>query len=73
VLSISLQLGCPPDQRAIILLDCWPVHKSSFKEFMAKRYPFFILLFVPASCTSKAQVRVRSFFMNFDNVKICTL
>jgi hypothetical protein len=40
----------------VLLLDCWSVHKSKeFITWMAKAYPRYHLVFVPAGCTGKAQ------------------
>lgn len=42
--------------KAIWLIDCWAVHKSKeFRSFLKKEYPWILLLFIPPSCTSKAQ------------------
>lgn len=44
-------------QRCVLVLDCWKVHISkAFTEWMKKNYPYILLLFVPARCTSKLQV-----------------
>jgi hypothetical protein len=40
----------------VLLLDCWSVHKSEeFRAWIARAYPFYHLVFVPAGCTGKAQ------------------
>lgn len=45
------------NQRCVLVLDCWKVHISkSFTEWMKEKYPYILLLFVPARCTSKLQV-----------------
>ena len=41
---------------AIIICDCWSVHRSKeFREHVATYYPNYHLVFVPAGCTGKAQ------------------
>ena len=41
---------------AILLLDCWSVHKSeAFRSWMLETYPQFHLVFIPAGCTGIAQ------------------
>jgi hypothetical protein len=51
------QLGIeqnPP--RAILVLDCWNVHKSQdFLQWMKDNYPHYLLVFVPARCTGEMQ------------------
>lgn len=50
------QLGLRDDHPAIVILDCWSVHKSeSFRTFVERSFPWMHLLFVPACCTSKFQ------------------
>jgi hypothetical protein len=45
------------DQKAIIVLDCWSVHKSAeFRGFVKKKYPNLLLVYIPPNCTSKLQV-----------------
>lgn len=45
------------DQKSIILLDCWSVHKSrEFRDFIRKYYPDIILVYIPPNCTGKLQV-----------------
>ncbi|KZS86487.1 hypothetical protein SISNIDRAFT_397861, partial [Sistotremastrum niveocremeum HHB9708] len=40
------------DQRCILQLDCWSVHRSEeFITWMRKNYPWIILQFVPGGCT----------------------
>jgi hypothetical protein len=47
----------PRDSRAIVLLDCWSVHKSAeFRTFVKKKYKNIILVFIPPNCTSKLQI-----------------
>jgi len=51
------ELGLKTDQKAVLILDCWSVHKSAdFRNFLRIDYENVILLFVPACCTSKGQV-----------------
>lgn len=50
------RLKLPASQRAIWLIDCWPVHISaSFRSYMRENYPHILLLFVPPNCTGKLQ------------------
>jgi hypothetical protein len=45
-----------PDSHALLIIDCWSVHKSiRFKEWMEKNYPHYHIIFVPAGCTAVAQ------------------
>ena len=40
----------------VLLLDCWSVHTSkAFRDWMARSYPRYHLVYVPAGCTGKAQ------------------
>jgi hypothetical protein len=42
--------------KAVILLDCWSVHRGQeFLNFMKTNYPEFTLVFIPAGCTGKIQ------------------
>lgn len=42
----------PPDQRAILLIDCYPVHAGlDFRTYVWDEFPNIFLLFVPANCT----------------------
>jgi len=46
----------PVDQKAVLLIDCWSVHKSEeFLLWMKEEYPHLIILFVPGGTTSKFQ------------------
>lgn len=43
-------------QRCVLILDCWKVHISqAFVTWMRAEYPYILLLYVPARCTSKLQ------------------
>ena len=56
VVRMREALGLPPNQVAILLLDCWSVHRGApFRTWLAVEYPYMKLLFVPAGCTSKLQ------------------
>ena len=45
-----------PDPFAVLLLDCWKIHKSKeFLDWVKKRYPKYLVLFIPAGCTGKLQ------------------
>jgi hypothetical protein len=42
----------PPNQRCILQIDCWSVHRSEkFRSWMADNYPWIVLVFVPGGCT----------------------
>jgi hypothetical protein len=44
------------DPHCVLLLDCWSVHISQpFRDWMARHFPRYHLVYVPANCTSKAQ------------------
>ncbi|KAG9118568.1 hypothetical protein FRC07_006863 [Ceratobasidium sp. 392] len=50
----------PPNAKAILYIDCWPVNISkstpeSFLPWMAKHYPDIEVLFCPAGCTGEFQ------------------
>ena len=50
-------LGLSQNQKVVLMLDCWAVHRSSeFKEYLQNHHPSLITLFIPAGCTSKLQV-----------------
>ena len=45
-----------PDSPALLLFDCWSVHKSvEFLGWMKTEHPDFHVIFIPAGCTGKAQ------------------
>lgn len=52
-----IQLGKEPGQQKMILLvDCWAVHCSrEFRSWVARNFPWIILLFVPPNMTSVCQ------------------
>ncbi len=42
----------PSDQRAILLIDCYPVHTGlEFRTYVWAEFPNIFLIFVPANCT----------------------
>lgn len=46
----------PLDQKAILFIDCYPVHISlDFRVFVWNEYPNIFLIFVPANCTGLYQ------------------
>lgn len=50
------QHGLPDTQRCILQIDCWTVHRSAkFRDWMAKNYPWIIILYVPGGCTGLFQ------------------
>jgi hypothetical protein len=45
-----------PDSHALLLFDCWSVHKSQdFMDWMREERPHYHIVFIPAGCTGKAQ------------------
>jgi hypothetical protein len=51
----------PVDQKAVLLIDCWSVHKSEeFLSWMKEEYPHLIILFVPGGTTSKFSLRTHA-------------
>lgn len=45
------------NQKCILLLDAWRVHISKeFISWMRQKYPYILLLYIPARCTSKLQI-----------------
>ncbi|KIJ45400.1 hypothetical protein M422DRAFT_251175 [Sphaerobolus stellatus SS14] len=49
------RLNLPPDQKALVYLDCWSVHRSEeFRSFM-KTKETICICYVPANCTSLFQ------------------
>jgi len=50
------ELGFKGWPHAVLIIDCWSVHKSQhFREWMKKTHSFYHLVFVPAGCTGIAQ------------------
>lgn len=50
------RLGLPPDQKAIILMDVWAVHRSrQFLDHITEHHPNLIPCFVPGGCTGQGQ------------------
>ncbi|QRV95133.1 DDE superfamily endonuclease [Ceratobasidium sp. AG-Ba] len=50
------ELGLPLEQKTILILDCWAVHRGKpFLTWMKIGKKSIILLFVPGNCTSVAQ------------------
>jgi hypothetical protein len=46
------ELGLPPTQCSLWMIDCWSVHKSEeFRGWMKTRHPTIIISFVPGNCT----------------------
>jgi hypothetical protein len=55
--SSKTQLGLAPAQKCIVVLDVWAVHRSArFRSFIAEKFPYIILQYIPGGCTGKAQV-----------------
>ncbi|KAL3683409.1 hypothetical protein R1sor_001431 [Riccia sorocarpa] len=57
IVSTCTRLGLNPQkQRSVWIIDCYSVHlRKDFMEWMKLHYPLILLLFVPASTTSKLQ------------------
>lgn len=52
----KINLGLPPGQVTLWLIDVWSVHRSKeFCDWMAKNHPNIQVDFVPGGCTSVAQ------------------
>ncbi|KAF7328312.1 DDE superfamily endonuclease [Mycena sanguinolenta] len=50
--AMKTELGLPPSQISIWLIDLWSVHKSQeFRDWMKKNHPTIIVLYVPGGCT----------------------
>ncbi|KAG8726118.1 hypothetical protein FRC12_023690 [Ceratobasidium sp. 428] len=48
--------GLSADQRCMIQLDCWSVHRSAqFRDWMKEHYPWILLMYVPGGCTGLFQ------------------
>lgn len=49
-------VGLAADQKAIWIIDCWPVHiGEEFRAWMKAEYPDILVLYVPPNCTGKLQ------------------
>jgi hypothetical protein len=50
------ELRLPEDQKALWLIDCWPVHISeAYRAWMKEAHPNIIVLYIPPNCTGKLQ------------------
>ena len=48
--------GLASDQKAIWIIDCWPVHiGEEFRAWMKQGYSNILVLYVPPNCTGKLQ------------------
>ncbi|QRV83006.1 DDE superfamily endonuclease [Ceratobasidium sp. AG-Ba] len=46
----------PVDQRCMLLIDCWSVHKSLlFRLWLKENFSWIIMLYIPANCTGLFQ------------------
>ncbi|EPS95422.1 hypothetical protein FOMPIDRAFT_1132449 [Fomitopsis schrenkii] len=46
------ELNLPDDQKAILVIDCYPVHTSEdFRLYVWNEFPNIFLIFIPANCT----------------------
>jgi hypothetical protein len=51
----------PVDQKAVLLIDYWSMHKSEeFLSWMKEEYPHLIILFVPGGTTNKFNLRTQA-------------
>jgi hypothetical protein len=54
--DVKKVLGRPASAKALWQIDVWSVHQSvEFREWMAKEYPYIILVYVPGGCTGVFQ------------------
>ncbi|KAJ3990871.1 hypothetical protein F5050DRAFT_1880346 [Lentinula boryana] len=50
-------LKLPADQKAILFIDCYPVHTGEeFRVYVFKDFPHIFLIFVPANCNHTKQI-----------------
>ncbi|KAG9085058.1 hypothetical protein FRC06_003753 [Ceratobasidium sp. 370] len=50
------QRNLSPDQRCILQLDCWSVHRSKeFRHWLKATYPWIMLMYIPGGCTGLFQ------------------
>jgi hypothetical protein len=55
--NMKARLELPADQPCVVILDVWAVHRSErFRKFIADKYPYIKLQYIPGGCTGKAQV-----------------
>jgi hypothetical protein len=53
-----LRYNLPDQQRCILQIDCWSVHRSTgFRAWMAATYPWITLQYVPGGCTGLFQAK----------------
>jgi hypothetical protein len=46
------ELQHDPDQKTILLLDCYPVHTGEeFRKYVQQQFPNVFLVYVPANCS----------------------
>jgi hypothetical protein len=47
------RLGLRPEQKSLLILDCYPVHTGApFRSYMAEEFPNIFLMYIPANCMS---------------------
>ena len=50
------ELKLPSNQKAVYLMDCWPVQISAnFRAWMEKEFQWILVVYIPPSTTSKLQ------------------
>jgi hypothetical protein len=50
------RLGLHPNQKALLIIDVWSVHRSAeFQDWMRENYPNIIIDFIPGGCTGIGQ------------------
>jgi hypothetical protein len=53
---VKKEKGHGESRRAVLLLDCWYGHiDPDFRRFVREQYPWLLILYIPAACTSKLQ------------------
>lgn len=56
VLQKKKELGKPESQKCVWIIDCWYGHIDlSFRQWVREQYPWLLVLYIPAACTSKLQ------------------
>lgn len=51
--QVIKDLDLPADQKAVLILDCYPVHiGEAFRTYVFTDFPNVFLIFIPANCKS---------------------
>ena len=52
VIDTDPELQHDPEQKAILLIDCYPVHTGEeFRAYVREQFPNVFLVYVPANCS----------------------